>query len=115
MDYTDQVLFPLDEKRWRSLTDRLGKEGLADTIHHEEIPADTIGALYELFVNTVESLNARGSSKYSSCLAKIPPAYHHKLHFLLQWCAQVSWLKLNDSPDNKLLVHFDHVRDSQRV
>ena len=97
MDYTDQVLFPLDEKRWRSLTDRLGKEGLADTIHHEEIPADTIGALYELFANTVESLNARGSSKYSSCLAKIPPAYHHKLHFLLQWCAQVSWLKLNDA------------------
>jgi len=87
-DFTDPVLFQHDEKRWRSVVDRLGKEGLADTIHHEEIPFGTIEALYKLFNDVVLALQARGTPEYNEYLQRIPPAYHHKLHQLLQFAAQ---------------------------
>ena len=89
IDFTDPVLFPLDDRRWKSFSERLGKEGLADSIHKEEIPADTIEALYQLFSDTYNALKARGTPAYKACLAKIPLAYHHRLHYLLQWAAQV--------------------------
>lgn len=89
VDFTDTILFPLAEKRWKSFADRLGQEGLAQVIHKEEIPSETMESLYTLFNDTVAALNARGSPGYQDALAKIPPAYHHRLHFILQYSAQV--------------------------
>ena len=88
-DFTDPVLFQNDEKRWKSVVDRLGKEGLADTIHHEEIPFGTMEALYTLFNDVVLCLRARGTSEYKEYLHRIPAAYYTKLHQLLQFAAEV--------------------------
>ena len=71
--------------------DRLGKEGLADTIHHDEIPFSTMEALYKLFNDVVLCLRARGTPEYKEYLKRIPTAYYSKLHKLLQFAAQASF------------------------
>ena len=82
-DFTVPVLFQNDEKRWRSVVDRLGREGLADTIHQKEIPFGTMEALYKLFNDVVLTLRARGTPEYKEYLLRIPPANYTKLHQLL--------------------------------
>ena len=71
--------------------DRLGKEGLADTIHHDEIPFSTMEALYKLFNDVVLCLRARGTPEYKEYLMRIPTAYYSKLRKLLQFAAQASF------------------------
>ena len=71
------------------MVDRLGKEGLADTIHHEEIPFGTMEALYTLFNDVVLCLGTRGTPEFKEYLLRIPAAYYTKLHQLLQFAAEV--------------------------
>ena len=71
--------------------DRLGKEGLADTIHHDEIPFSTMEALYKLFNDVVLCLRARGTPEYKEYLKRIPTAYYSTLHKLLQFAAEASF------------------------
>jgi hypothetical protein len=73
------------------VVDRLGKEGLADTIHHDEIPFSTMEALYKLFNDVVLCLRARGTPEYKEYLKRIPTAYYSKLHKLLQFAAEASF------------------------
>jgi hypothetical protein len=75
--------------RWKSVVDRLGNEGLADTIHHEEFPFGTMEALYTLFNVVVLCLRARGTPEFKEYLLRIPAAYYTKLHQLLQFAAEV--------------------------
>ena len=47
--------------------------------------------LYRLFNNLKAVFEARGQPDYNKKLQLIPPQFHHKIHFLLQYAAQVSW------------------------
>ena len=74
---------------------------MGDTTHKEEVPAETVRKLFDLFNNLVAALEARGNADYSDKLRKIPADYHHKLNYILQYMAQVCgvspWSSLSES------------------
>ena len=68
---------------------------LGYTEHTEEIGAETMEAMYGLFSTVCRILESKGQSGYRTMLLEIPPEYVGKLNYLLQFCAEVSFLYLN--------------------
>jgi hypothetical protein len=88
-DVMDSMMFPDSAKRWKAFVEILSKEGRATVDHKEEIPGETLEAIYDLLWKVKETLEARGDESYAEKLGKVPPEYHDKLHQLLQKGAQM--------------------------
>ena len=56
---------------------------MGDTEHKEEVAADTMEAIYELFSNVCTILESLGQAVYRNLLMKIPPEWVGKLNYLL--------------------------------
>ena len=91
VDPTCPKSFPDEKRKWNSFCESLAADGLGTTEHKEEIPADTMEAIYELFSTVCTILESRGQENYRELLMKIPPEWVGKLNFLLQYCAEVGF------------------------
>ena len=49
VDPTCPKSFPDEKRKWNSFCESLAADGLGTSEHKEEIPADTMEAIYELF------------------------------------------------------------------
>ena len=63
--------------------------GLGESNHFQEIPAETMEHLYNLFAVLMELVEKRGKEGYKEALSKLPPEYHNNWDQLLQYSAQV--------------------------
>lgn len=95
MDPTCPQTFPNEKRKWNSYLESLAGAGLGDTEHKEEIGAETMEAIYGLFSTVCRILESRDQPGYRAMLHVIPPLYVGKLNYLLQYCAEVSFLYLN--------------------
>lgn len=88
-------MFPNEKRKWVSYMESLAGAGLGYTEHKEEIGAETMEAIYGLFSTVCRILESRGQPGYRTLLLEIPAEYVGKLNYLLQYCAEVSFLYLN--------------------
>ena len=65
--------------------------GLSKTLHHEEIPGDTLDKIYQLIYHVFEALANRDDNNIlQKHLKEIPVDFHNKLHYLARDAVQVS-------------------------
>ena len=95
VDPTCPQMFPNEKRKWVSYMESLAGAGLGYTEHKEEIGAETMEAIYGLFSTVCRILESRGQPGYRTLLLEIPAEYVGKLNYLLQYCAEVSFLYLN--------------------
>ena len=88
IDITNPENFPNEQVNWRKYTIMLTKEGKSVTKHKEEIPPDTMDALWMLFSATQSALENRSSDRYmSDFLSKINVNLHNDLHKVMMFGA----------------------------
>ena len=88
IDVTNPENFPNEQVNWRKYTIMLTKEGKSVTKHKEEIPPDTMDALWMLFSATQSALENRSSDRYvSDFLSKINLNLHNELHKVMMYGA----------------------------
>ena len=88
IDIANPENFPNDQATWRKYTIMLTKEGKSMTKHKEEIPPDTMDALWMLFSVTQSALENRSSDCYvSDYLSKIDLDLHDQLNKVMMFGA----------------------------
>ena len=103
IDLTDAGKFPNHSKKWKAYIAKLVDEGRSETEHHPEVDPNTMESIYELLINVKEALESRGQDCFDEKLSKVPLKHHNRLHYILQWGAQL------------LLILFEARRGSENL
>ena len=86
IDITNPESFPNEQVNWRKYTIMLTNEGKSVTKHKEEIPPDTMDALWMLFSATQRALENRSSDRYmADFLSKIDLDLHDELNRIMMF------------------------------
>ena len=89
VDVTDPCLFPGAKKNWKAFVAELVDKKRATTKHHEEVDPKTLLKIYQLVMAAKDVIECRGSSDYEEKLKKIPAQYHNRVHYVVQWGAEL--------------------------
>ena len=88
IDITNPENFPSEQVNWRKYTKKLTMEGKSTTKHKDEIPPDTVDALWMLFAAVQRALENRSSDRYvADFLSKIDIDLHDQLNKVMMYGA----------------------------
>ena len=68
------------------------EEGRSETEHHEEVDPVSIFHIYDLLFNVMEALKSCGTSSCDEMFGKVPVRLHNKMHYIMQWGAQLMFI-----------------------